>query len=145
VFDWLQLTKYNAQCLENVQQQNRQIELLGQQLADSHNRQQQLLHRIQQLQQRQQSCDDDVKPGLSNQQLKSASTPVLLNGSADELTSKSVADADCRISQVSRLKMSKLSPPQTNTFITRMWANAQPDGRLAEHRWRPLFNAAKFG
>ena len=29
--------------------------------------------------------------------------------------------------------------------ITRMWANAQPDGRPAEHRWRPLFNAAKFG
>ena len=28
--------------------------------------------------------------------------------------------------------------------ITRMWANAQPDGRPAEHRWRPLFNAAKF-
>ena len=25
---------------------------------------------------------------------------------------------------------------------TRMWANAQPDGRPAEHRWRPLFNAA---
>jgi len=25
-----------------------------------------------------------------------------------------------------------------------MWANAQPDGRPAEHRWRPLFNAAKF-
>jgi len=24
----------------------------------------------------------------------------------------------------------------------RMWANAQPDGRPAEHRWRPLFNAA---
>ena len=32
-----------------------------------------------------------------------------------------------------------------NTIITRMWANAQPDGRPAEHRWRPLFNAAKFG
>jgi len=30
-------------------------------------------------------------------------------------------------------------------IITRMWANAQPDGRPAEHRWRPLFNAAKFG
>ena len=30
------------------------------------------------------------------------------------------------------------------TFETRMWANAQPDGRPAEHRWRPLFNAAKF-
>jgi len=28
---------------------------------------------------------------------------------------------------------------------TRMWANAQPDGRPAEHRWRPLFNAAKSG
>ena len=29
--------------------------------------------------------------------------------------------------------------------IKRMWANAQPDGRPAEHRWRPLFNAAKLG
>jgi len=26
-----------------------------------------------------------------------------------------------------------------------MWANAQLDGRPAKHRWRPLFNAAKFG
>ena len=26
-----------------------------------------------------------------------------------------------------------------------MWANAQPDGRPAEYRWRPLFNDAKFG
>ena len=26
-----------------------------------------------------------------------------------------------------------------------MWANAQPDGRPAQYRWRPLFNAAKFG
>jgi len=26
-----------------------------------------------------------------------------------------------------------------------MWANAQHDGRPAEHRWCPLFNAAKFG
>jgi len=25
------------------------------------------------------------------------------------------------------------------------WANAQRDGRPAGHRWRPLFNAAKFG
>jgi len=30
-------------------------------------------------------------------------------------------------------------------IITRMWANAQRDGRSAEHRWRPLLNAAKFG
>jgi len=26
-----------------------------------------------------------------------------------------------------------------------MWANAQRDGHSAKHRWRPLFNAAKFG
>jgi len=28
---------------------------------------------------------------------------------------------------------------------TIMWANVQPDGRPAEHRWRLLFNATKFG
>jgi len=28
---------------------------------------------------------------------------------------------------------------------TKMWANAQRDGRPAEYRWRSLFNAAKFG
>jgi len=28
---------------------------------------------------------------------------------------------------------------------TRMWANDQRDGLPAEHRWRPLFNDAKFG
>jgi len=28
---------------------------------------------------------------------------------------------------------------------TRMWANAQRDGRPTERRWRPLFNAAKYG
>jgi len=26
-----------------------------------------------------------------------------------------------------------------------MWANAQRDGRPAEYRWRPLFNATKYG
>ena len=26
-----------------------------------------------------------------------------------------------------------------------MWVNAQRDGRSAEYRWRPLFNATKFG
>ena len=33
----------------------------------------------------------------------------------------------------------------TTTIITRMWANALRDGRPAEYRWHPLFNAAKFG
>jgi len=28
---------------------------------------------------------------------------------------------------------------------TRMWANAQRDGRPAKYRWHPLFNATKFG
>jgi len=32
-----------------------------------------------------------------------------------------------------------------NLAKTRMWANAQLDGRPAEHWWRPLFNAPKFG
>jgi len=31
------------------------------------------------------------------------------------------------------------------TYITRMWDNAQHDGRPAEYRSCPLFNAAKFG
>ena len=33
----------------------------------------------------------------------------------------------------------------SETKLTRMWANAQRDGRPSEHRWRPLFNAVKFG
>jgi len=32
-----------------------------------------------------------------------------------------------------------------HTQPTRNVANAQRDGRPAEYRWRPLFNAAKFG
>jgi len=31
------------------------------------------------------------------------------------------------------------------SVTTRMWDNTQRDGRPAEYRWRPLFNAAKFG
>ena len=34
---------------------------------------------------------------------------------------------------------------KTKRNITRNVAIAQRDGRPAEHRWRPLFNAAKFG
>jgi len=33
----------------------------------------------------------------------------------------------------------------TKFGITRMWANAQRDGRPAKHMWRPLFNATKYG
>jgi len=35
------------------------------------------------------------------------------------------------------------SPP--DSYRTRIWANAQRDGRPAKYRWRPLFNAAEFG
>ena len=34
---------------------------------------------------------------------------------------------------------------EKKTVELEMWANAQRDGRPAEYRWRPLFNAAKFG
>ena len=34
---------------------------------------------------------------------------------------------------------------QTKQTQLEMWANAQRDGRPAKYRWRPLFNAAKFG
>jgi len=33
----------------------------------------------------------------------------------------------------------------TKKIKLKMWANAQRDGRPAEYRWCPLFNAAKFG
>jgi len=46
----------------------------------------------------------------------------------------------------SEMEVTALSRTQQyDTKSTRMWVNAQPDGRPAEHRWRPLFNAAKFG
>ena len=35
--------------------------------------------------------------------------------------------------------------PVDNNPELEMWANAQRDGRPAEYRWHPLFNAAKFG
>ena len=46
---------------------------------------------------------------------------------------------------LSRIRLNELFTLDDNIKGTRMWANAQPDGRPAEHRWRPLFNAAKFG
>jgi len=52
-----------------------------------------------------------------------------------------VISSDMKSSQQCIQAYSKAS----RTRILEMWANAQPDGRPAEHRWRPLFNAAKFG
>jgi len=47
----------------------------------------------------------------------------------------SMVDIQCATAEIGREKKEE----------TRMWANAQRDGRPVEHRWRPLFNAAKFG
>jgi len=41
--------------------------------------------------------------------------------------------------------MHDMSIKDTNGEWTRMWANAQRDGRPAEYWWRRLFNAAMFG
>jgi len=46
-----------------------------------------------------------------------------------------MADIQCATAEIRRGKKKKLE----------MWANVQGDGRPAEYRWRPLFNAAKFG
>jgi len=35
--------------------------------------------------------------------------------------------------------------PKLNITELEMWISAQRGGRPAEYRWRPLFNAAKFG
>ena len=50
-----------------------------------------------------------------------------------------------RILNLKTIKLLFQWKPHKKWRQTRMWANAQPDGRPAEHRWRPLFNAAKFG
>ena len=44
-----------------------------------------------------------------------------------------------------RLSLFESHKRRIGYVTTRMWANAQRHGRPAEHRWRPLFNAAKFG
>ena len=46
---------------------------------------------------------------------------------------------------ITQWNMNEWNWSQRKHKSTRMWANAQPDGRPAEHRWRPVFNAPKFG
>jgi len=43
------------------------------------------------------------------------------------------------------LKCGELRGTESIHQSSRMRANAQRDGRCAEYRWRPLFNAAKVG
>ena len=48
-------------------------------------------------------------------------------------------------SQLNLPHVTKKTEKSNEKTKTRMWANAQRDGRPAKYRWRPLFNAAKFG
>jgi len=52
----------------------------------------------------------------------------------------------CQKYQNSFICVKVIANQRWDVFETRcrMWANAQRDGRLAEYRWRHLFNAAKF-
>ena len=52
----------------------------------------------------------------------------------------------CIVSAANDRKV-KTMEKEVKTYNTRMWANAnaQRDGRPVKYRWRPLFNAAKFG
>ena len=51
------------------------------------------------------------------------------------IVTESITYVDKQPTNKQKLKENKLA----------MWANAQRDGRPAEYRWCPLFNAAKFG
>jgi len=50
-----------------------------------------------------------------------------------------------RLAMMIRSKHYLKGPKIEIWLLTTMWANVQRDGRPAEYRWRPLFNAAKFG
>jgi len=46
---------------------------------------------------------------------------------------------------VSSCARSSWNISDASPYTLEMWANAQRDGRPTEYRWRPLFNATKFG
>ena len=61
-------------------------------------------------------------------------------------TRHSTVDKSCRYRSVRAKELTAAIKVDVRNFVpTSMWANAQRDGRPAEYRWRPLFNAAKFG
>jgi len=74
--------------------------------------------------------------------------PASVSRRLNRYTSKGVALTSLPIKQNmhsymnANCKVTRSSPPQKKE--TRMWANAQRDGRPAEYRWRPLFNAASL-
>jgi len=64
--------------------------------------------------------------------------PPLMGDQSDPPTFKNRSRRQISACNVSTVRASEKSSP-------RMWANVQRDGGPAEHRWRPLFNAAQFG
>ena len=65
---------------------------------------------------------------------------------------QSVVDVDKHVNQLQQQQQQQQGAAALNVNVCplnvdelEMWANAQRDGRPAEYRWRPLFNAAKFG
>jgi len=74
-----------------------------------------------------------------------------INAARDE---KSVTKTNWTVTSINAMNALSFSLDHTETACIpnrltliklEMWANAQRDGRPAEYRWRPLFNAAKFG
>jgi len=74
---------------------------------------------------------------------------------------RSIVGIQTAVAEIRRGKKKKKEKPQGKNIMTcpityraaianyrmklEMWAIVQRDGRPAEYRWRPLFNAAKFG
>ena len=56
----------------------------------------------------------------------------------------SMADIQSAAAEIRRGKKKEEEEEEEEEELE-MWANAQRDGCPAEHRWRPLLNAANFG
>ena len=68
----------------------------------------------------------------------------ILNSHYGHTMCGSMADIQSAVAEIRRGKKEE-ERKKKKERRTRMWANAQRDGRLAKHRWRPLFNAVNFG
>ena len=102
-------------------------------------------------------CRNGRQPRSSRRATSKRQKPALLHAGTPAATASSDSTIYSLLTEGSRLyihvwafrQFSEPASPTTGAQATpnktRMWANAQPDGRPAEHRWRPLFNAAKFG
>jgi len=81
--------------------------------------------------------------GLSSPASKIRRVPKIKNNGQVMLTPPQTCSRGIR--RYRRINIALHSTAQKFTNNTRMWANTQRDIRPAEYRWRPLFNAAKYG